>query len=335
LQQIPVGSRKRLCFIVEKVWLSSLTVSFNLKSVTCKVRKIFFHFNSLRIFLTKYIVFNFSEGVHFDISKKAEVCMVKIVLLCGIGFAPMVTIPYALLRWIIPCNSATLGYFLIPECENFESDLEWGFRSKLMLICISMLAFYCAIDGCGNFAMFLANFSLVQAYCLRRYVQYLTLLLQKRPSKSKEYLPIYRQLQILCRYYNLFQQNGLIFSNYFLTCIGLILSSFSLISNGFNLSLFELLLFATVSQDTILVLLIYGTTMGQLYSTSKKFCFNVKKQVLTKRMSMHDRKWADCYTNSFRPLKCYLGCVNFVDELTPLVMLNLCINQTVSLLMLR
>ncbi|CAL8120938.1 unnamed protein product [Orchesella dallaii] len=61
----------------------------------------------------------------------------------------------------------------------------------------------------------------------------------------------------------------------------------------------------------------------------------LRSKALDMKMRASERAWMRRYVKSFCPIKCYLGQVNYIDELTPLNLLEFCINQTVSLLMIR
>jgi len=266
-----------------------------------------------------------------------EVRLIKFALLSGIGYAPMTAFAIVLMRWNTPCNSSTFGYFLIPECTNDSgiSD-KWPMTSVIQLGFICALAFWFTVDGNGSFAVFLMDFSFVQAYCYRRYVQYVTKLLVKKPNEAVNILPYYRQLEILSRYYNVIQQDGLIITNVFLMMLGLIISSYPIISLGLKMSLPQLMFFLTCAQDASVILFMYTTILGQLYRASLqvKECVN-ERMLLNGEISNVKKKWIGRYIKSFRPLKSYIGYVNYVEQLTPLVMQDTCINQIVSLLLLE
>jgi len=260
----------------------------------------------------------------------------KFALVCGICFALMAHVPYVTLRWIFPCNSATVGYFLIPECGNDAPNTgKWATSSTLFLAFICVWTLVVVVDGGGTYSLFLVSYSMAHAYCLRRYVQYFTQGVKRNPGKWQELLPTYRQIQILSRYYNNIQQGKLIVSNITLLMTGLVISFYTIITLGLEVSVPELVLFATVAQDAVLALVMYNTFMGQLYKASKSVNGLIKASILSTVSVTEDRKWIVKYLRSFRAVKCYVGYTNFVDELSPLVFLSFCVDQIASLLLVH
>jgi len=260
----------------------------------------------------------------------------KFALFCGISFAPTMSVLYAVLRWINPCNSGTVGYHLIPSCTNLES--EWDTFSKLLLLAICILSFWFYVDAGGSLAISMMAFSFVQVYCLRRCVQHVL-----SPKVSKEEsstfqgnLSIYRQIQVLSRYYNLAHQDGLVSANLFLVMVGFIIGLYTLIALGFQMTFPQMWFFAVCSQDGILVILLYTTVMGQLYIASNELIAGLKGNICTTSgMTSKEMQITKRCMNSLRPVKCYIGHVNFIDELSPLNFVDFCINQLVSLLMMQ
>jgi len=154
-----------------------------------------------------------TANYHTRSSKEFEKKLAKLALLLSLGFPQAVAFPYAFLRWIMPCNPATFAYRFIPECQNINTQHgEWAFSSTLKLIFICMISIWLVIDGAGSFTIFVIEFSFIQAYCLRRYVQYITQLLRDKPLQANAALLRCRQVQILSHCYNLIQQDGLIIS---------------------------------------------------------------------------------------------------------------------------
>jgi len=94
--------------------------------------------------------------------------------------------------------------------------------------------------------------------------------LTKNPTKVNCIMKYYRQVQILSRFYNLFQQDLLIILNIGLV-MGLVVSFYTLIYLRSKISLSELALFFTAAQDATLFLLAYRSFLGRLYFVSKQF----------------------------------------------------------------
>jgi len=222
---------------------ASLSFSIFLCSLKIDTLQVYFCvFNNEQIFNINLILTG--DGLHL-VANRLEVKLIKFLLICSIMFSPMVMIPYVLLRWIYPCNSATLFYFLIPACNDSSSG--WTILSIITLLGICLVTLYLAYDCGGTCFIFVVDFSLVQVCCLGRYVDWTVGKIMVNPKKALSYFKYYRQIQILSRYYNLIQQEILVTTNLGLVMSGLILSVFALLSIGLqNISITELVFFATI-----------------------------------------------------------------------------------------
>jgi len=258
----------------------------------------------------------------------------KGILACGIGFGVTSTISYAMGRYDLPCNSACFGSLLISKCRNPDQE-EWDLLSKILRALFALSHFWFYNDGSGSWALFLTAFSGAQAYSLSRYVQCVDNMVLKSPKKANLYLPYYRKVQILCRYYNLIQQDGLVIGAIWLLMWGLIVCAYALVAMGTEITSVELSLFIGVVPEFTVILICYANSMGRVYPASTRMKNSVKHKLLTSDVGGKQRKWIDRYLKSLKPLRCYIGQVNFVEELTPLNLLDFCISQTVSLLMLK
>ncbi|CAL8129017.1 unnamed protein product [Orchesella dallaii] len=223
----------------------------------------------------------------------------------------------------------------MPECHTPSFNGRWSTSSEVKLLINCFIALWIFADVAGDVPISLVDFSLVQSYCLLRYIQNAGKCITSAPKKATKYLLLCRHIQILNRYYNLVQQNGLIIAHNIMLTFGFIISFFTLISLGTKISFPEFLLFGSASIDGATVILICYSFMGQLHSTSKLVCTPTREQLLYNNVTRLQRKWIQRYTKSLSNLKSYVGDVNFVEELTPLVMLNFCIYQTASLLLLK
>ncbi|CAL8068825.1 unnamed protein product, partial [Orchesella dallaii] len=294
--------------------------------------------------ITKYIVFTrrlsvielFNllltfEKVNFaamSIPKRNQQTFVKVTQLLALFYAIITGLCYFLMMWIYPCHLVPLAYFTMPECLNPSYHGDWSISSRfsLMIICIFVLWLY--VDVGGELGMFLVHFTLVQSYCLYRYVKLVEQLIAAEPKQAQKLLPLYRQIKILNHYYNAIQKNSLIIAHDYILTIAFIISVFALITLGTDVSLPQLIIYGLTGIYTATVLLVCNTIMGQMHSASKQFCTRNKERIFSNEVGNVQRKWIRRYLKSCAVLKCYIGDVNFIEELTPLVMLNFCISQT-------
>jgi len=272
---------------------------------------------------------------HCRISGGLDVKLIKFAILCSISLIPLIMIPFIIQRWLFPCNLALLFFFIIPACS--KPSTEWTTTSIITLFGICMVILYCRYDSIETWIIFYVDFSLVQVFCLRCYLDWTVEKITVYPNRALNYFKYYRQIQILSRYYNLIQQDILVAANLGLTTVAFIISVYVLLTIGLqSISNAELVLFLTSAHDAVVVLLLYTTFMSKLFETSKGFVGKIKLVVLSRKaLEPKKRKLIEKNMRSFKPMKSYLGYANFVDKSTPFVMLDFCITQIVNLLLIK
>jgi len=232
------------------------------------------------------------------------------------------------------CNSITFGYFLLPKCSSGFTEGEVSLSSIIMLVPLSLVGYWFVFDSASHIAFFIVHLSMVQAHCLRRYIQHFTKCLTSTSTKACVNVGKYRQIQILGRYYNLFQQDILIISTIVLAITALVLCLFVIISLGSKMAVAEALIFSTGLIDSILALLLYTNIMGCLFAESKQTVCTLRECVSSNSVVLKDKKLLQKYLRTISPIKVYIGYANYFDELTPLNLFNFAVDQTVSLLLL-
>ncbi|CAL8140234.1 unnamed protein product [Orchesella dallaii] len=313
---------------------------------------LFFACGQIVFCFTKYIVFTgrlrlielFNllldfEKVNFPasipLSKSGHKTLVKVTQAVALFYAIIAGICYFLMMWNFPCQLVPLAYFTMPECLNTSYHGGWSINSTFQLMTFCILVMWLFVDNAEDFALFFVHFTLVQSYCLYRYIQLVDKLIAAKPKEALKHLPLYRQIQILNHYYNINQKHDLLIAHEYIMVFGVIISFFALISLGTEAFLPQFMLHSLNGFDAAIVLLVCNSIMGQMYSASKQFCRKTKDQILSNHLSGVQRRWIQRYLKSCAVLKCNVGDVNFIEELTPLVMLDFCINQIVSLLLLQ
>ncbi|CAL8068839.1 unnamed protein product [Orchesella dallaii] len=276
---------------------------------------------------------NFAEPIQQ--LKSNQLLLIKVTQLLGVFYGLITGLCYFLMMWISPCNLVPLAYFTMPECLISSYHGDWSISSRFQLMIICIIVMWLFVDITEDFAMFYVQFTVVQSYCLYRYVQLVDKLIATNPNLAIKHLPLYRQIQILNHYYNAFQKNDLIIAQEYVVIFGLIISVFTLIFLGSDMFLPQFILYSLTGFDAAILLLVCNTTMGQMYSASKQFCTRKKDKILSNQVVNVQRKWIQRYLKSCAILKCNFGDVNFIEELTPLVIFDFCFNQIVSLLLLQ
>jgi len=277
------------------------------------------------------------KSVALNKSSKVETLLIKYALIIAMVFLPLSYLAFSLMPLDAPCSTNTFGYFLIPECSlpNEQPD-QLSTSSTVLLMLISALTFTFAADEFGSFGIFLAVFSFLQCINLCAYIKQIGNKLTGDASNLKKNLPYYRQLQILGRYYNLIQQDGLVIMTMVILMLAFIVSFYGMIELGSSgtSSAMELAVLAVSGSQAMLFLLLYTTALGKLHVEVSGLCKRIKTQLIPRISDKNDKKWVERYVRSCQPLKCYIGYSGFVDELSPLVVNDFCINQIVTLVLL-
>ncbi len=89
-----------------------------------------------------------------------------------------------------------------------------------------------------------------------------------------------------------------------------------------------------VTIDCLLGILILLGQMGMIYQKSKTLLRKMLWNHYSFRIPLRDGKWENRFYKSCSPLKTMINSVNFVDELTPLKLLEFAMVSTANLLML-
>jgi len=240
---------------------------------------------------------------------------------------------YSVVRWTHPCNSGTIGYFLMEECRHSERSLNWSWSSKLQLILVSAITFWLSTDVFGSVVFSFVHLDFAQIYCLLGYMKFVTRIMITEPSRAAKNLLKYRQLQILNRFHNAIHEDKLIILVLFLMQFEVIICFYALVADGLEASVLRFAIYITVGPICASVLVMYTTFMGRIYCKSKTSSRMIKDSL--KVSSRKEKRWIARVMLSCKPLKCQIGYVNFVDELTPLNLLSFCFVQIANLLLLK
>ncbi|CAL8132758.1 unnamed protein product [Orchesella dallaii] len=262
-----------------------------------------------------------------------------LIQICVLGFTfgtPFIVLGYVLERWMIPCNAAFVGYFLLPECHEASAETRnsWSLQSQIGLLSVVLCTFWMNIDSFVCWALQLEQFSFMQSICLWNYLKVFMIRIKSENGSSFDNYLVYRQLQILNRYYNVIQQNVLISSTLVLVTNGFIISTYVMLSNGRNVTVLQLFMFLNGGSNCFLTILIQIGAMAKLYRESDKTIKELKRNLAKGKMIGMKCNWIRRYLKSLTPLKVAVGSVNFIDELSPITLLDFCVNQIVSLLLL-
>ncbi|CAL8068859.1 unnamed protein product [Orchesella dallaii] len=265
---------------------------------------------------------------------KWESRFMKGVSLYAIVRAPGIVTLFSFQRWYGPCNSIQLGYFAIPECQSGDPNVEWSTISSIIVFLLIFLMNWLHDDGMGCFAFWLLDLSFIQGYCFMRYLQQFER--QLSSSTKNDRFELYRELQVLNRYYNLTQQKQLIPATIIYMQLLFITGVYEIVALGYSrIGTVGILWCAEIAGESFVIDLVYSSMQSKVHVMSKDGIRAITERIVPGLSDRRKRRWLQRYTRSLQPLKTFIGTVNYMDEETPLNLLNFCVNQIVSLLMAR
>lgn len=238
---------------------------------------------------------------------------------------------YTIHRFLTPCWPATLGYFLNPECVSSKSKTIW-FAAGLPILKFLFLAipFWLYMDMVGSFQFQMGQLSLIQCCSLIQYLKYFKRTLVNRCCDLK----LFRELQILSQFFNIIYHDVVHVSFIFLVMIAFTGSFYVFVKFGFQITFPLLLLFIAVWMDGFIGITVVLGMFAKLHQNSKEVLVFIKEKVIPGLSGRKERLRFGKILNSFSSLKVRIGDVNYVDQLTPLRVVEFCCEQLVSTLLL-
>ncbi|CAL8068665.1 unnamed protein product [Orchesella dallaii] len=240
---------------------------------------------------------------------------------------------------LLPCLPAHFGFFLLPQCSSKINSLEI-FKmfpsSKLVYeVFMRILTVLCGgFAACVLFPAFILdlNISYMWCHCIRNYIKLYSRILSNISVNTKNFhgkVSTFRQIQLITVEFNSYHQKYNAVTKISIMVIGIDIALYALIRLYDSLLAPQILTYVTA---------VFEFFCGILFAYGLKACVYVaSKQLLedTKGLQgLHGHKWFRRYFRSWPVLKVYMGSVNFIDQVTPLTVLDFAISQLVSLLLL-
>ncbi len=180
----------------------------------------------------------------------------------------------------------------------------------------------------------------MHCYCLNNYLYlFLNQYVQSRNRYSNitRYLnsvKIFKQIQIVVLLYNDIHQGALSAAGAALCTFVFVLSFYSVINLSQYLLLPQIIFFAGLAFDTMLIVVLVDGIFKKagVYKASKYVVDRVTKFAATSRIS--NRKLRRRHIKSWRVPKIYMGTSNYYDGKTALVILDFNLSQVVNLLLM-
>ncbi len=227
----------------------------------------------------------------------------------------------------------SLGKTLLIECsESYEIkgtfSPELSSRSTILMVIIFALNFWVWITTSGSFMFTATHFSFVECCCFTQYIRGFKTKCQDSKSINEDLQlshlwRIYHQIQLLVQFYNDIQQNVPT------------MSFFALIRNGVNLPIMEMALFCSVGFAGFVAIVVIFSAYGRLHQESYDLVEYLKTRFMCENIYARTGgiKLTKRFVISLRPVKVKLGQVNYVDQMTPIVMIDICFSQLANLLL--
>ncbi|CAL8122138.1 unnamed protein product [Orchesella dallaii] len=263
----------------------------------------------------------------------------------GLIAAPIFGLPYAIQRWLSPCNSATFAWYILEECLTQPIGIKLEPNSIILLSITSVFSMWLIFYLIGAFAFYCAGVFYVTSYCIVNYLINFRIVLENcEVNRIEKVLKKYRQLQIFERHLNSIHQNVIITVMLNPLILGVIISAYSLINLGSQLSIPHLILFSSILIINITAIVLLCGTLGLVHTESTITLAYLDKTLITRLESEIGRsavfgkfnlKFIKRFVASLYVLKVRIGNANFVEKTTPMVVLEFCVEQIVNLLLMN
>lgn len=234
-----------------------------------------------------------------------------------------------------PCLPIHLGgYWIVyDQCKGkFGVDLQptWSLNevlSKLVVFGVSYFNWSFLLSG---FSFHLSLSLLLKSYCLRSYIKFAgDKILGKSWKVNESTCRIYREVQLLGLEYRIiyskYMTANVLISIIFVHTISL----YACLNFGLDLPITMFCMFFMAAVDSGFVILIIYSSLANVFKTSKVL---IERRLKSGRVTKQG-KWFKMFVMSCSNVRVYVGDRNFVDELTPLTVEDLAIQQTISLML--
>lgn len=301
-----------------------------------------FRNNRFKLFLK----FNFADLPHLPPSLERKA--VRLFIQFGEVASPMVPILVFLLLRVMPCTPPFL-LSMLPGCQNVETTLLRYLGRLAVHIFEAWMCFHIMYSGSAWLLfifcvgiIFVLNFlqtlerwvnknrkSTIFRIVLQEIMLPYSLVKIQSDLHGLLIIQLYRYAQILDKSFNSFLSEQIIPAIMFCNPVIEIFSLFVCISyvNEVPMPGFLVFPFLLVASGVINIVII--TLASRIYGLSRHLLTSLERMTLLKRSKLMRRKLKAC-----NKLKIEFGS-NFIDNGTPVVLQNFCINQTLSLILLK
>jgi len=258
---------------------------------------------------------------------------------CAVIFSPVFLIGYLARRLYNPCTSATLGWYLFPECFRETAGEGWSMKSLLIFAAISLISSWILIDLVGGATIQEVETSYLQCACLSGYIKDLRHSLKRSELNDQDVIINYRQLQILEQIYNKIHQNDLIPIDLCLIFMDILIGLYMLLTLDSYTPIPHWIFFYAVFNIGIMNTALRFGTYGSVHLQSTLALKDLRERIqhMERRTQSERRNFVllKMQIKSMCPLKIRIGTRNFVDKKTVVVILNFCVAKVAHLLLIQ
>lgn len=276
------------------------------------------------------------------ILSRVESLSIKFVQFCAISTGMIMPVAYGLMHLIIPCSPATFAYFLNPECTDLvhitgihSLITRIPFQEILLPIGSAFVAVWALTDSIGMFAIIVGQALFIGSCVLIYFLRSFRLLASRPSGVIAKVLITYRDLQVHNLYFNQIHLDVNVIVVMWAMAYSFTVAMYALLKYANQVSLPQLVIFVNATLATgIVIIVVYGI-FAKVNVISQNVLAFLRERVLPEmKGSAVERKWMKRYLRSLSPLKVRVGQVNYVDNFTPLVMLQFCFGQICNLMVM-
>lgn len=236
--------------------------------------------------------------------------------------------------WLNPCLPYAPGFAYLQECSTqIEShgNLLSGPIAKYYWTFSCFLLFWSVKELMANHFFVVNQLYFLVAFCLSYYLN--TLLVNTSSTiPNWTLVKLYRELQLLLCYFNRINQDIFISTLLYFISIGNVIGMFAFITGRTEMSFMQFWIMGSAASQSYLCIIFGYGTFGKIFNDSYKLL----KAFSAVKVSMKEQnKFYRKSVKSLQPLKVMLGSVNFVDQLTPIALIDFFLGILVNLLLLK
>lgn len=283
------------------------------------------------------------------VPSKDYIVAIKCFQISAIFCSLAITVCHVTRLLVQKCLPYAPGFEFLQDCKSVNSKDQYisfylnSTMSTLYWASINLIYFVTLLKLGGGCMFVLLQLYFVESCCIRFYLKNLLVNISSNRSKQSDtssIVRLYKQLQLILRFYNQINQDIFVIVVLQLVGLGIIIGLFALISSWSvitNLQCFVLLF--VLLQSAFGLMICFGNFAG-IYEDSLDFIARLRLPCFIK-MSFNCRRDVRQFVKnrkvikSLFPLKVRIGSVNYVDRFTPITFTDLCFGTVVNMLLLK